>query len=114
MNVVSAVLLVIFSVIGVISLVRELAVLIFRYKCDNTIMFITPINKDCNDAEFLLRSTVSKVRWISRGKHNYVVCLDCEMDDKTKEICENICKQYGFASLMSKKELFERLSEPVR
>ncbi len=107
MNVFSAVLLVIFAVIGVISFVRFLSFYLFRYKNDNSIMFITPIDGKCEDAEFMLRSAAAKVRWVSRGKYDYVICLNCEMDDETKKVCENICEEYGFAKLIEKNEFME-------
>ncbi len=109
MNVVSAVLLVVFAVIGVISFIRELAYLLFRYKNDGSVMFITPIGKDCENAEFMLRSAAARVKWISRFKHDYVICLDCDMDEETKKICEKICEEYGFAKLISKNEFFEMM-----
>lgn len=109
MNVISAAILVIFAVIGVIALVRDLTYYLFRYKNDNSVMFVTPINGSCEDAELMLRSAAAKVRWVSRGRHDYVICLDCDMDDETREICEKICEEYGFAKLMNKKEFLETL-----
>lgn len=109
MNVLSAVLLVVFAVIGVIALIREISYYLFRYKKDNAVMFVTPVNGKCEDAEFMLRSAAAKVKWVSRGKNDYVICLDCDMDEETKKICENICNEYGFARLISKKEFLEMI-----
>ena len=110
MNVVSAAVLVLFAVSGVIALVKDLTLFIFREKGNNSVMFVTPVKGKCENAEYLLRSAVSKVRWISRGKHDYVICLDCEMDEETKRICEKICSDYGFAKLMTKSEFFSSLT----
>lgn len=107
MQIFSAAVLVIFAVIGIIAFVRDLSYFLFRIKKDNSIMFVTPISGECDDAEFILRSAAAKVKWVSRGKNDYVICVDCDMDEKTRKICENICKDYGFAKLMSKKEFFE-------
>ena len=107
MDVLSAVILVVFAVIGVISVGRDLPCFLFRYKNDNSVMFVTPINGKCDDAELILRSAVTKVRWVSRGKHDYVICLDCDMDDETRQFCEMVCEEYGFAKLMSKNEFLE-------
>ena len=109
MDILSATLLVIFAVIGIIAFVRELSYLIFKDKSDNAIMFIAPINGKCEDAEYVLRSAAAKIKWISRGKNDYVICLDCGMDEETKNICENICKEYGFAKLLNKKEFFDMI-----
>lgn len=109
MNVLSVVLLVVFAVFGFISVLQNLAYYLFRYKKDNTVMFVTPLNGKCENAEFMLRSAAAKVKWVSRGKNDYVICLDCDMDEETKKMCENICSEYGFARLISKKEFFEML-----
>lgn len=113
MNVLSAVFLVVFAVIGIISFVRDISIYLFRCKCDNSIMFVTPIDGKCDEAEMILRSAASKVKWISRGKYDYVICLDCDMDEETKKVCENICEEYGFAKLMSKNEFFDFLKMRV-
>ncbi len=109
MNVLSAIVLLVFAVIGIVASIRDISYYVFRYKKDNTVMFITPINGKCENAEFMLRSAAAKVKWVSRGKNDYVICLDCDMDDETKKICENICKDYGFAKMISKTEFIESL-----
>lgn len=109
MDVVAAGLLIVFAVFGVISFVREISLFLFRYKKDNTVMFITPVNGKREDAEFMLRSAASKVKWVSRGKNDYVICLDCDMDEETRKVCENICKEYGFTRMVSKKEFLEMI-----
>ncbi|MCD8026020.1 MAG: hypothetical protein LUF33_03575 [Clostridiales bacterium] len=110
MEIFSVVLLVVFAVIGIISLVSDLTYFLFRSKKDSSIMFVTPIGKNCEDAELLLRSAAAKVKWVSRGRNDCVICLDCDMDDETKKICENICREYGFAKLLSKKEFYDMIS----
>ena len=109
MNVLSVVMLVVFAMFGVISMLKNLSYYLFRYKKDNTVMFVTPLSGRCEDAEFMLRSAVAKVKWVSRGKNDFVICLDCDMDEETKRICEKICSDYGFIKLISKKEFIEML-----
>ena len=110
MDVLSAVILVVFAVIGVITVVRDLTLFLFRNKNNNSVMFVTPVSGECEDAELVLRSAAARVRWISRGKHDYVICLDCDMDDETRQICEKICKEYGFSRLLSKAEFLEMIN----
>ena len=107
----SAAFLVIFAVIGVIAFVREISYLIFKSKSDNSILFITPISGRCEDAEYMLRCAAAKVKWVSCGKNDYVICLDCNMDEETKIVCENICKEYGFVKMMSKNEFIKMLEQ---
>ena len=96
MNVVSAVFLVVFAVIGICAFVRELTFFLFR-------------NRKCENAEYILRSAAAKVKWISRGRNDCVICLDCGMDDETKRICQKICRDYGFAKLLTKQEFFKMI-----
>lgn len=109
MNTLSAVLLVVFAVIGVVAFVRELTYFLFRNKSDNTVMLVTPVRGKCEDAEYMLRSAAAKIKWVSRGRYDYVICLDCGMDEETKRICEKICSEYGFAKLVTKSEFFEMI-----
>ena len=109
MNVLSAVLLVVWAVIGIAAVIRELALKLFCRKDDGIIMFVTPMSGRCENAELLLRNAAARVRWMSRGRHDGVICLDCGMDGETRKVCESICKEYGFADLMTKKEFIERM-----
>lgn len=111
MNYLSAVLLVVLAVIGVMSLIRDLSLYLFRYKSNNQIMLITPIEGKCKNAEMILRSTATKIRWVSLRKNDYIICLDCDMDSETRQICEKICTEYGFIKIMNKQELINQLSD---
>ncbi len=84
MNVVSAVILVVLAVIGAASVV-------------------SPVN-DGDNAEFVLRSAAEELRW-GRGRRSCAVCLDCDLDEHTRKICETVCRDYGFLKLMTKEEL---------
>ena len=103
MNVVSAVFLVVFAVIGICAFVRELTIFLFRNRKNNTVMFVAPVSGNCENAEYILRSAAAKVKWISRGRN------DCGMDDETKMICQKICRDYGFAKLLTKQEFLKMI-----
>ena len=107
MNVVSAVFLVVFAVIC--AVVRELTFFLFRNRKNNTVMFVAPVSGKCENAEYILRSAAAKVKWISRGRNDCVICLDCGMDDETKRICQKICRDYGFAKLLTKQEFLKMI-----
>lgn len=70
-------------------------------------MFVAPVSGKCENAEYILRSAAAKVKWISRGRNDCVICLDCGMDDETKRICQKICRDYGFAKLLTKQEFLK-------
>ena len=50
------------------------------------------------------------MRW-GRGRRSCAVCLDCDLDDHTRKICETVCRDYGFLKLMTKEELKGELFE---
>ena len=68
METVSVVLLVVFAVIGVIALIREISFYLLRYKTNESVMFVTPISGKCEDAEMILRSAASKVAHTPRRR----------------------------------------------
>lgn len=109
MNVVSAVLVVVFAVIGLAAVVREISLLLFCYKDDSTVMLITPIQKNAKDAEFALRSALTKQRWHLGKNCSSTVCLDSELDEKTRKICESICRDCGFEHFITKDEFIKML-----
>lgn len=101
--------LIVFAVIGIIYTVREITYFLFRNKVESSIMLISPIGKDCENAEYILRGAAAKIKWISREKNDCVICLDCDMDEETKKTCKLLCDEYGFIKLVTKSELLEIL-----
>lgn len=109
MNVFSAVFLVVFAVLGVIAFLKELNCFIFKNKNIDALILVVPIKGKQDDAEYVLRSAAARIKWISRGRQDRLICLDCDMDEETRKICEGICKEYGFAGLMNKKDFLKAL-----
>ena len=110
MNIVSATLLVVLATVGAAAVIRELCYSIFRYRDDNLIIFVTPEGESCN-AEILLRSAAARIDRDIRGKRQFIICPDCEMDDETQKICEAMCRDYGFSRLITREEFYELIKE---
>ncbi len=107
MYIFSCVLLIIFAVFGAVSLVRELSLRIFTNKKDCSVIIVTPLNKT-DEAEFVLRSALSRLRWSNKNE-NVSVCVNAELDEKTRLICETVCREYGFKGLISPNEAIKLL-----
>ena len=107
MNVVSAVILVVLAVIGAATVAKEASQRLFRIRSDCSVLLITPVDS-AENAEMVLRSAASRLRW-GRSQSDCAVCLDCDIDDETRKICETVCREYGFLRLMTKEELREEL-----
>ena len=106
MNVVSYVIVMVLAVIGLASLLRALSLRLFRLKDDGTVLYITHIRSGSENAEFVLRSALSRQRWCA-GFSRGIVCVDCPLDEKTRRICEGVCREYGFHTLMTKEEFLK-------
>lgn len=73
-------------------------------------MFVAPVSGKCENAEYILRSAAARVKWISRGRNDCVICLDCGMDDETKRnLPKNYVRDYGFAKLLTKQEFLKMI-----
>lgn len=108
MSIVSAVIAAVFALIGVCAVFRELSLCLFCRRDDCTVMYVTHIRSGDENAEFALRSALSRARWNPRGVVG-TVCLDCPLDDKTRKICEGVCREYGFDRLITKEEFIKSL-----
>lgn len=108
MNVVSAAVMAVLAVFGACAVLRELSLRLFCRRDDCTVMFITHIRADEKNAEFVLRSALSKQRWHGRGIVS-TVCIDRALDEKERRICEGICREYGFENLITKEEFLKSL-----
>ena len=107
MNVVFSVILVVLAVIGASAVIRELTLRLFCRADDSTVMYITHISSsEGTEAEMALRSALTRGRW---GGIPSVVCVDSPLDDKTRRICEGICRDYGCERLMTKEEFRKSL-----
>lgn len=110
MNILSAVIIVVLATVGAATLIREISYIIFRNRDDNLLLFVTPENGKA-DAEILLRSAAARISRDFRGRRNFIICPDCEMDEETKKICEAMCRDYGFSKLISREDFKKYISD---
>lgn len=106
MKILSCVVILLLATIGLAALCRALSLWLFSRRDDCTVMFVTHI-KPGVDAEMALRSALSKQKWRAAG--SAVVCIDARLDDKTRRICEGVCREYGCARLLTKEEFIKSL-----
>lgn len=107
MDMAAGVILVVLAVIGAAAVVRELALRLFCGREDGTVMLITRIPAKSGSAEQVLRSALARQRW--RGGAVSKVCLDMPMEERTRRICEGICREYGYETLLTKEEFLKSL-----
>ncbi|GEM_PF-67686 len=109
MNVLSSVILVVFAVIGIVALVREICLRLFSPKEKSTVIIVTPVNKT-DEPEFVLRGALSRLRWGGKCK-DVSVCINMPLDSSSKKICRGVCEEYGFGELITRDETL-KIIEP--
>lgn len=103
----SSVVLVVLAVFGAVAFVKELTTWVFSRKSDSSVIIITPKTSG-EEAEFTLRSALSKLRWSGKFSETRVM-LNCELDENTKRICNALCREYGFKGLVSPEEIINMI-----
>lgn len=109
MNTVSAVIVLALAVVGAAAVLRGLAVRLFCHRDDATVMLITRIRSGTENPELVLRSALARRRWSMGKRITGTVCIDAPLNEKTRKICESVCREYGVDALMTKEEFIKSL-----
>lgn len=106
MKVLSAALLVFLAVIGVVFILREVSLRLFRSRDERSVLIVTFPNSDPDSVEVTLRSAITRLRWGS--SHSLLVCADCEKGSECERICQTLCDRYS-VRMISKDDLIKTL-----
>lgn len=109
MNALAISILIVFAVIGIIHIVKEVTYFLYRNKSQSNIIILTPIKGKNEDAEYILRGAAEKIKWLCKNRNDSILCIDCNMDEETRKICESLCREYGFIKLIDKSEIHKYL-----
>lgn len=62
------------------------------------------------DIEYTLKSLIAQYQWAGDSRQSCrIVCLDHQMDEETKFICERICQHYPFVKICNPEQACELL-----
>ena len=111
LDMISKIILVLFVIIGLTEFCRILIMWLYRPKHSEKITIVVSIHGHQEDAEFILRSAVEKVRWMGGPEQKQLICVDCGMDDETRKICQMISNQYSFVEICNAQNLTARLEQ---
>ncbi len=93
-----------FALWGMADVYKSIALALRCPKISDSVMII-PISENNENVEFAVRSAAAAAKYISILKNQKIICLDCGMDNETRTICEKLCADYGFISIMTTDEL---------
>lgn len=88
--------LVLILIVGIEEIVRFITIRLVYTSTKNKAVIIIPIKGRDEEAEFTLRSTAEKTKWLGEHHFKAVICINDNMDDETEEICRTICGEYSF------------------
>ncbi|MDR1467609.1 MAG: hypothetical protein LBI55_04280 [Oscillospiraceae bacterium] len=94
-----------FAIIGLVEVFRILILMVFRTKDDSSLIILVPISGHNEEAEFLLRSAVAKLKWLGSVGKQRIICIDNGMDSETRRVCEIIEQKYEFIEICFSNEL---------
>ena len=109
MYVFSSVIMVVFAVIGIVALVREICLRLFSPKEKSTVIIVTPVSKT-DEPEFVLRGALSRLRWGGKCR-DVSVCLNMPLNSASKKICRSVCEEYGFGGLITRDETMKIIEQ---
>ena len=104
------VILIILSIIGVSEVCRRIIFSMTSEKASENQLIVIPIKGHCENAEHILRTAAQRMKWIGGYNGQEIICLDCQMDNETRKICELVCCDYDFIKIYSKED-FEKIIE---
>ncbi len=82
-------------ILGTVEAIRILLRALLRTRKTGKLCFLFVFRGHEEEAELVLRSAVQKLKWMGGRDEKQILCLDCGMDEETREICERMAEQYG-------------------
>ena len=98
------IILVFLAIMGMVWLVKQLILLIFKDDKDTRYNIIILIKNHNEDIEFTVRCVATRLKW-SGTKLNNIICLDCGTDNETLDICRTLSKDMPFIKVTDKSNL---------
>ena len=99
----------IFAVIGLMEVIRWVCNENLLPKETDWALMVVPLTGR-EDAEFLLRSAIQRVRWSLRSRNMKLICLDCGMSPEIREVCLRLSQQYAFVQIVNSTEFQKKYS----
>lgn len=103
-EVIFSVLLLFLAFIGLIEIFHLISLTLFKSRNNMNSIIVLPMHGHSEDAEYMLRSMVSRVSWINGSDTKRIICLDIGMDDETKQICDIFSKEYDYIDICTIEE----------
>lgn len=111
LEVIFSVVMMFLAVIGLIEFIRIISLSIFKVKNDKNAILVVPMSGHDEEAEMILRNAISRAKWISGVDNRKIVCLDFNMDNETRQICDIISQECEFLYVCSPDEFIKSMRQ---
>lgn len=98
------------AIVGLVEFVRIAALQILKINCDSCVWTLVPIFGHDEKLEMTLRAIAAKVKWSFGMRRHKIICLNLGMDSETSQICNLICREYGFMQMCTVDEMLQIIS----
>ncbi len=106
MNIVGICIITVFAILGLSEFIRGLVMFICKKTSPKEFsILIIPIKKNCEEAEYILRSAAQQVRFSKKNIIKKIVCVLDKPSIQTEKICTAVCKEYPFMEVAHLNEL---------
>lgn len=92
------------SLYGCVELVRAMITRILRPGKETSGVLLLPLSGHRSDVEFIVQSAATRNRWLTEFSEQ-VLLLDLGMDEETRLLAENACRQFENVRLSTPQDL---------
>ena len=86
-------ILVLLAIIGLTEVFRMLSFYFLHTQNCGKMYWVLLFHDHEEDAELSLRNAVEHLRWLDSAQEKVILCVDCGMDDETRESCQVISQE---------------------
>ena len=103
-EVIFSVLLLFLAFIGLIEIFHLVSLTLFKTKSNTDSLTVIPMHGHNEEAEYVLRNTISNVSWVKGSGTKRIICLDVGMDEETRQICDILSNEYDYVDVCTIEE----------
>ena len=102
LEIIGTVLLLFFTVLGIAESGRVLTGFLLRPKKKGKITLEVRFCGHYEEAEYILRSAIARMRWMGGSEEKEILCIDEGMDPETRKVCEILARRYPIVHICRK------------
>lgn len=99
-----ALILLFFTLSGVAEFIKTIVLKFYDKQKINSYIIVKLTKDKQSNIEYMLRGLVAKIRWMKKNRPQKIICINYDLEETEKRICEIICSEYDFVELLDKED----------